>query len=453
MTSLSPRRWLGAPWRLLRRVSRKNRILAGILGVTALAAGTLMATAPHPEPPDVEEKAWPVSAIAVQPAALAPELRLFGRVESPHHASLSSAIAAQVTAVHVREGQPVGAGQLLVSLDPAEERLRLRQAEANLADARARLATVKTEHLTHQRVLAHMQELFELTSAKAERLKNLNQRQLIATEQMENTLQDVARQGIELARQQALVEQYPQRLASAESAVDNAMAAQDNQRLNLRRTEIRAPFDGLISGLRASPGDRVGTGSELLSLYDTAALQVRAALPSGSLDSLKPALQRGLAVTAQVPGANLTLRLAELAAAVAPGRSGVDGLFRMPAGAAGLELGRAVELRLSLPAVDNVVALPPQSLYNNGRVFVIENNRLRGVEVTPLGQRTNASGELEVLVSAASLPRQARVLASSLPKATSGLLVRDVAAEVAGAPPEAAPEPSPDSPPATPQPG
>lgn len=453
MTSLSPRRWLGAPGRLLRRVSRKNRILAGILGVTALATGTLMATAPHPEPPDIEEKAWPVSALAVQPAALAPELRLFGRVESPHHASLSSTIAAQVTTVHVREGQAVNAGQLLVSLDPAEERLRLQQAEANLADARASLATVKTEQVTHQRVLGHMQELFELTSAKADRLKNLNQRQLIATEQMENTLQDVARQGIELARQQALVEQYPQRLARAESVVTKASAALDNQRLNLQRTEIHAPFDGLISGLQASPGDRVSTGQELLTLYDTAALQVRAALPSASLAALKPALHRGLAITAQTTGADMTLQLAELAAAVAPGRSGVDGLFRIPAGATDLELGRAVELRLRLPAVDNVVALSLQSLYNNDRIFVIENGRLRGIEVSPLGQRTNASGDLEVLVSAASLPRDARVLASSLPKAASGLLVRDVAAEVAGNPPAADSGPSADSPAGAPQPG
>ena len=48
MTRFHPRQWPGAPRRLLQRISRKNRLLAGILGLTVLATGTLMATAPSP---------------------------------------------------------------------------------------------------------------------------------------------------------------------------------------------------------------------------------------------------------------------------------------------------------------------------------------------------------------------------------------------------------------------
>lgn len=424
-------RWPNGALRRLRGVGRKNRVLAGIVAISALAAGTLMATAPHPEPTAVEEKAWPVTTVSAQAGTLAPELQLFGLVESPHHARLSSAIAAEVLRVHVQEGQRVHEGALLISLDAEEERLKMQRAEADLREAEAQLATVQRDLETNRQVLAHMQQLYDLTSAKAERLKNLAGRQLIATEQMENTLQEVARQGIELARQRALVDKHPQRLATAEAALERARAAAENQRLNLARTEIRAPFPGRVSHLLASPGDRVATGSELLSIYDTGALQVRAALPPASLAALKQALDSGRPVTARIEGNAAPLPLSELAAAVEQGRSGVDGLFALPDGGAGLELGRAVELRLDLPPVEDVVALPLQSLYNNSRIYVVEEGRLRGIPVSLRGQRTNADGELEILVDAGPLPVRAEVLATSLPKAASGLLVEAIATAIA----------------------
>ncbi len=426
MTRLSPRHWLA-------RIGRKNLLFAAVSGGTVLFAATLMATAPNPEPPQVEEKAWPVSTISATPARLAPELDLFGRTESPHHAELRSAITADVLTVHVREGEWVKKDQLLLSLDNRDEQLSLQRAAATLRDAEAQLNIVKTNHLSDKRVLAHMQELYNLTSAKADRLKSLIDRHLIATEQLENTLQEVARQGIELAQQQAVVDNYAQRKTSAEAAIANARAALDNQHLNLTRTRILAPFEGRVSALPVSPGDRVSSGASLISLYDTGALQIRAALPSQQLDQLKQALARGEPITAQVIGTDTRVELSELAAAVDSGRAGVDGLFRLPAGGAGLELGRAVRLRLTLPAVDQLIALPLLSVYNHNRIFVVDKQRLRGIEVSVRGQRSTPDGGLQVLVSAPSLSTTTQVLASSLPQATSGLLVTDVS-DTASAP-------------------
>ncbi len=413
--------------RWLPRFSRKNLMFTAVLTGTALFTATLMATAPNPEPPLVEEKAWPISTVEAASASVSPELSLYGRTESPHHAELRSALSADILSVHVREGEWVKKGQLLLSLDDRDQQLSLQRAEAKLRDAEAQLAIVKTNQRSDKRVLAHMQELYDLTHSKAERLKSLIKRQLIATEQLENTLQEVARQGIQLAQQQAVVDNYPQRLASAESAITSARAEVDNQQLNLERSRIVSPFEGRVSSLPVSPGDRVSVGASLVSLYDTGALQVRAALPSQQLGALKQALARGETVTASVIGTDVDVQLTELAAAVDAGHAGIDGLFRLPPGGAGLELGRTVQLRLSLPAIDNVVALPLLSLYDNTRIFVVENGRLRGVDVVLQGQRNTRDGKVEVLVRAEALPDSARILASSLPKAVSGLRVDDVA--------------------------
>ena len=76
-----------------------------------------------------------------------------------------------------------------------------------------------------------------------------------------------------------------------------------------------------------------------------------------------------------------------------------------------------------MPAVEHVIALPLQSVYDNKRVFTIDEGRLRSVEVSPIGQRVNAQGKLEILVKESTLKSGVAILASNLPKAASGLKV------------------------------
>ena len=409
--------------RLMGKISRKNRILAGLIAASLVSTGTLMATAPKHDPNVVEEKNWPVSSTITEARTLSPELHLFGRVETPRHAKLSAAIAAEVIELAISEGQRVSAGQVLISLDRAEEELRLQQRSADLADSEAQLRLVLRDIETDKEVLQHMENLHALTISKADRLKTLNSKNLIATERLEDTLQEVARQGIELARQQAQVDNNPQRVSQAQAAVDRNMARLENQRINLQRADIRAPFDGRISRLLVSPGDRVQPGQEVISLYDSNALQIRVPVPSSAVATMKKALREGSPISAVINGQQLQASLKQLASEVGRGKSGVDALFTVADEDGNLELGRAVELAITLPAIDDVIALPLHSVYSNKRVYLIQDARLSSVDVSPIGQRINPQGELEILVQRGSLDSGVAILASNLPKAATGLKV------------------------------
>ncbi len=203
-----------------------------------------------------------------------------------------------------------------------------------------------------------------------------------------------------------------------------------DQQRKLAHTELRAPFDGRISGLNAAPGDRIQAGATLLALYDNQALQLRVQLPTAAATTLKQALQRGESITATLATGQGSARLLQLASEIEHGASGGAAIFALPASAgAMLELGKAVDLRVRLPEVGPVLALPMQSLYENRRIYLVQGERLQGIEVAPLGTRHNALGELEVLVDAAALPANARVLSSDLPSASSGLRVEVVNAQ------------------------
>lgn len=413
------------------RVSHKNRLLGLIVMGAAASTGTLMATAPHHDPTVVAEKSWPVTTVRAQATELAPQLQLFGRVETPHHASLSSAIDAQVLELHVSEGESVRRGQVLLSLDPAQERLRLAQQAAQLQLQQAQLESLQRDFASERAVLTHLEDLFKLTRSKTQRLQSMVKRQLIATEQMENTQQEVARQGIDLARQQALVANQPNRLEQARANVASAQARYDDQQLQLERASIRAPFDGRISGLLAAPGDRVQPGQALLQMYDSGAMQVRVALPANVIPDLEQALAAGVSIHARSEQAGSDLQLHQLAAAVKSGSSGIEGIFIPTADSGSLTLGGAVELRLSLPGAGAVIALPQQSLYDNKRIYVVENQRLRSIEVEPLGQYFNDDGTMNVLIAQTAVAAGAEILATNLPRAMSGLKVQVVNGGVA----------------------
>lgn len=420
---------------LSRLLQAKNRRFALVAFAGMLSAGGLMATAPKHEPPVNREKVWTVTAAVPRPEYLSPELQLFGRIETPRHSQLGAAIESRVLAVHVGEGQAVEAGDLLIALDQEEQSLQLRQRAADLAEARAALAALQTDFAGERAILQQQQTLLDLTRSRVQRLQTLHGRQLVATEQLESLQREAASQHIEYARQQTLVAKQPQRLATARARLESAQARHEDQHRSLQQAQIRAPFAGRIARLETAPGDRVRPGETLLALYDDRALQLRVPVPGDLAGTLKRALAAGETVQAFVGEQQMPARLLQLASEVGRGSTGLEAIFALPADAgASHELGRSVDLFLRLPPVGPAVALPLQSLYAQKRIYLVENSRLRGLDVTPLGSRRNALGELEVLVDAAAIPRHSQVLTSDLPQARSGLPVEVLeAAAVAGA--------------------
>ena len=406
------------------RFSRKNRNLALVTVVGLAATTTLMATAPQHDANSLEEKAWPVTTMQVKPDELSPELRLFGRVETPRHAQLTAAVTARVNAVNVREGELVEKGQILVVLDDADETLQAQRAATDVAEAQAALESARQQHAVDVEVLQHMRQLYELTVAKRDRLQKLQQRNLVAAEQLEDTRATVARQAIELAGQQLRVDDYPQRLAVAELTLERARALLEQQELRVARTRVTAPFRGRVSSVEVSPGDRISEGQMLAGVYDTAALQVRVTIPGSAVEPIRQALERGETIAARYgAGGDLPMELGQLAATVGAGRAGVDALFRVSGNGDDLELGRALDVTVLLPPLQEVAGIPLQSLYGDDRIYTVVDGRLQGVEVETLGQRRDASGQVQLLVRARSEELTSELLTTSLPQASTGLRV------------------------------
>ena len=393
---------------LLGRVSPKTWVVLGTVAVTALASSGLVAFAPAPDRRPVAETSVPVSSEVVSAGTFAPELHLYGRVETPNAASLTALVSATVARLEASEGDRVAAGDVLVQLDETDARLLLRRREAELGEARAALDALAVEGADDRRVLAHQEALDALAEGKAERYRQLREQGSIAGETLNAVLQERHAQAIALSRQRNLVQGFAHRLARAEAQRERAATALEEAKVGLARAAIRAPFAGRVTRINVAPGELVSPGRTVAEIYDDGALEIRAQIPTEHLPALQQALAAGRKPPAEVDfgSHHASGELDRLAGAVAKDQSGVDGL-----------------VRLRLPPIADVFAVPVQAVYGQRRLFVIEEGLLAGVEVERLGATTAPNGTPKLLVRAAALQNGTRILVSQLSNAVTGLRV------------------------------
>jgi len=82
-----------------------------------------------------------VEVVEVVPRAISYNLSAVGSLKTPEHVTISPKKAGIVEKIHVREGDRVRKGQVLVQLDDTDARLQVERAEARVAEAEASLGT------------------------------------------------------------------------------------------------------------------------------------------------------------------------------------------------------------------------------------------------------------------------------------------------------------------------
>ncbi len=383
----------------------------------------------------VEEKIWSVRTNSVMPRPQQPEIELYGAIEAPQMASLRAAIEADVIELPAREGARVHAGELLLQLDPRDVELALRQQQAQLDSL---LAQIQAEQVRHGADLANIKlqrDLVALKEADLQRYLDLSKRKLASQQQIDSARVSLQQQRLSLNTLEQSLADHPNRLAQLQAEQQRLEALVAARQLDLARSQIRAPYEARIAAVNVARGDRVRGGDQLIDLYDLARLEVRAQLPERLLAQVRPALaaNQPLLAQAQFDGQPLTLRLDRLGAKVSAGRAGVDALFQLVDPGLIPEPGRSLSLKLTLPPLPDLIALPPQALYGTDRVYRVVDERLQSVQVERIGQRRGGDGGEEILVRSPELRAGDQVITTQLPNAIAGLHVRiaDAAANAA----------------------
>lgn len=403
---------------------------AAVLVVAVMVFVILIVTKPEPETKSVTEKTWLVTVKTIQPGLKTPTVLLYGRVESPRHATLKAAISAEVLSTPAQEGELIKKGNLLVELDPSDTQLMVKQREAEIKSFEAQIATEKNRYEADKKSLEHEKTLLELSQRAVNRQLTLLKKNLASPANREAAEEKMRQQSLILNQRELAVQDHKNRLLQLDAQLLRTKALLEQAHLDLSRSKAKAPFTGPVAKLWVAVGDRVRPGDPLVSVFDSEALEVRAQIPQQYLSVIDNALdnKQEILATTQGDGQTRKLKLDRLASLVAQGRSGVDGLFVVldQKSTDYLALGRTITLTMVLPAVENVVSLPSQALYSLEYVYIVKNNRLEKIDVRLVGTAEADNGNPLILVSSPKLKAGDKVLISQIPNAIAGLKVKVV---------------------------
>lgn len=403
-----------------------------IVLVTVLLVWMLARLKPTPPEKVAEEQTWPIQTVTVNAAERSPQLQLLGRVETPYRSDLTSAVTADVASLPVLEGQTVHQGDIIVKLDDTEVGLTVDQREADVRELEAQLAKEQNQYEADQAFVRHEQELLDIATRALEREQKLSQSNLTSESRMDEARQARQTAQLSLINRKLAVANHDSQLKSLNARLSRARALLAQARLDLKRTEVMAPFDGTVTTIAVSPGERVRAGEPLASLFATGQLEVRAQIPMRWLADARQTLAgtTELTATTELDGTRYPLELNRLSGQVNQGAGGIDGLFRFRDDAPPVALNRTLALRVDLAPRQRTFAIPVAALYDESTLYKVVDSRLQPIEVTLAGSRFQA-GSQQLLVQSDQLATGDAILSTQLPNAISGLKVDVVKPESA----------------------
>ncbi len=396
-----------------------------ILLIVVLIVVYLISSKPKPPTTESEEKSWLVSYETITLGSASPQLSLLGTIESPFDATLSAAITADVARVPVREGQYVEAGQVLVELDPREIQLQVQEKQADVLDIEAQIAAEKVRYQADQKALADEQKLLGIADKSVSRQQRLRDSNLVAQEGFEAAESIRAQRALSITTREQNIADHPNRLRQLQARLSKAKTALSNAEIDADRASIRAPFDGVVTSVTVSPGERVQIGQALVSLYDQEGMEVRAQIPDRYVSLIRQALRQGQVIDARASafGTETPLKLERLSGQANRGAGGVDALLIPIEEDSQLILNGTVKLYVDLPKVDQVVTLPVSALYGADRIYRIEDGRLHALKIRNIGKIFREDQLDRIIIAADELQTGDRIITTQLPNAITGLKV------------------------------
>jgi len=295
-----------------------------------------------------------------------------GTIEPERRADLRAEISAVVLQVLRENGEAVKRGDLLVRLDDTSIRDSLNSAEES---ARA------------------SGQAFEQAERQFQRLKTLQTQGMSSMQATEDA---------EIRRNNAQSD-----LAAAKSRL---VAAKQQ----LARTEIRAPFDGIVSERKVSAGDTAQVGKELVKVMDPASMRLQGLVSADHLAEVHAGQDVSFKVNGY-PQAEFTGKVKRVSAAANSTTRQVEVLVEFAAGNSPRMAGLYAEGRIASRGTQALV-LPESSIVKVGdsaHVWRLQDKVLRKAPVQ-LGERDPRRGEYVIKSGLADGDRVLRQPGSSL---------------------------------------
>lgn len=277
-------------------------VLAGSIAISGCGAV---------EPAAVEEKApVPVEAVKVEKGVIEGRASLTGSLAPNDEVHVAPKISGTLAAFQVEVGERVNAGDVLFTLDEADLRTALDQAEAAYQSAAASLNQTQVSSdqgvVQAENGLQQAQQAYNDQTINLERTKELFAADFVSKQQMEQAetgfknaeiALNNARKAVEVARRETGI-------AVAQASAQQARLSLEKARDDLAYAEVTAPISGVVSFTSGNAGSFVSPQGTVVTLIDTSMLLVKVNVSEAEVTGI----QIGDAVDVTVPATGAQLK-------------------------------------------------------------------------------------------------------------------------------------------------
>ncbi len=318
-----PGRW---PKALQRQPGWVRYSLLGAAGLLLAAGGVAgyqsIASAPS-ETASEQSAVLPVETTVVERVSSYQVPRTYtGEIVALRSSELGFERGGELVEILADEGQRVRAGETLARLDIRNLETQRLQAEAQKAQAVAQLTELQNgarseDIAAAEAAVRDLEQQLILQKTQEQRRVYLYERGAIAREQLDeftygaNSLQaklDQARSRLQELRNGTRFEQ----VNAQEAAVNQLDAQLKDIDVNISKSTLTAPFDGVVAERKADEGTVVGTGQSVIELVEAAVLEARIGVPANAISQMQIGKLETIRVNNQPYSAKVTAILPEV---------------------------------------------------------------------------------------------------------------------------------------------
>jgi len=445
-----------------RRDSLVRQVIGWLTPLAILAAGIgafqYLGTQPPPLRVDTgPAPAVPVRTVAVQARSEGVDIVADGVVVPLREVTLAAEVGGRVVekADDCRAGHVVSKGTVLFRIDPRDYELEVDRLERELKQAGHSLEEIDEELAQNATSADLARRQVDLARREVARLDGLKAGRIVTEAEYDRAVRDELTASGSLVTLDGQKRVLAKRRSRLEEGQRLAATLLERARLDLERTVVMAPVDGIIVEDRVEQDSFVVKGTPVVTLEDTSAAEVKTSLemgevariwggvpqaggshdlpdtPASVIYALGDRLYQWQGTLSRQEGRGLDektrtlpcrVRIADPTAVRSLDRYG--GLMpNLPADAPrSLLRGMFVQVRVHVPATGALVSIPEEAQRPTGEVWLMRDGRLTVVRPRPIQV---VDGQVIYDAATAGLQPGDRVVTSQIPNPRDGMDVAE----------------------------
>jgi len=351
------------------------------------------------------EKPTTIHGVRIETIKLSPveeDYEAVGTVRSKTTSTLSSKTVGNIRSVHVREGDRVQTGQLLVEIDDRDSRSQLQKAEAGLREVQGGLEEIEQNIHAGEAARGAAEAGRSLALATFNRYKALLEQKSASQQEFDEVQAKMKIAEAEADRAGRMLQALTAKKSQVLAKMEQAKADITNAQIYVGYGRITSPMNGVVVSKQAEVGLLAAPGVPLLTLEDNSRYRLEVSVEDSMLGRIRFGTPSQISIDAVGPE-EFSMRVTEIVPASDPGsRSSTVKIDLLDVkGSSGsravLRSGLYGRARFSI-GQKQILKIPVKAILQRGQlvsVFVVDSSQILHLRLIKTGKRY--SDQLEVL--------------------------------------------------------